>query len=179
MKNDIDFESSRPVNERRQEQHEKHGPRANKVPLPGALGEAFAGGQAGFGDVSFRPVVLGDFMVLRRLGNPMYEWLHHMDEEHLSKLQFDFEQLMEVVYLFRIPAEEADKLARSGKEKFREAAMDQDLVNIPLGNMNEIAAAIMTNFARSVSTTVGHRAPSTEGFQKPQPEGSQTGSVGG
>lgn len=170
-----------PVNLRAVQKQEAARGAANSMPFPGALADAFAGEEIRVGDIVLRPVVLGDYITLRRIGNPMHEWLKSMGAN--ANMTLDIESLMEIVLLFRTPAREADALSKRGKEAFREAAMEQDLSGMPFGAINELMVAIFKNFERSISTNIAHRPQSSGGgdadFTKGQPGDAMTASAGG
>jgi hypothetical protein len=177
--------------------------RAHATVLPGALREAFAGEPSVAEGHKLQPVTLGLAANLERIGSPLLEVVRIMREvysaaegsggespregkneivnERVSGLEFKPEQIAETVFVFTRSQKRIRKLLDAGRDKFREAAMEELGDRLHPLQMAALQRACAQHYVMSFATIIGYGVPPPEGetvFPAPSPSGA-TGSVGG
>ena len=180
--------------------------RAHSAVLPGALREAFAGEDTvvslNDSECKLQPVTLGLAANLERIKSPLLEVIRIMREtfsrdgneeipaeerlkrvkEKVGVLKFEEEQIAETVFVFTRPQKRVRKLLEAGRDKFREAAMDELGDKLHPALMAALQRACSQHYVASFATIIGYGAPPPEKgeavFPPPSPSGA-TGSVGG
>jgi hypothetical protein len=179
--------------------------RAHSAVLPGALRTAFAGETARANGFALEPVTLGLTANLERIKSPLLDVVRIMREafsekpvndhqkgeseeraslirEKVSELKFDEEQIAETAFVFTRPQKRVRKLLEAGRDKFREAAMEELGDKLHPTQMAVLQRACAQHYVASFATIIGYAAPPAENgeavFPPPSP-GETTGSVGG
>jgi hypothetical protein len=183
--------------------------RAQSATLPGALREAFGGTVAGEVLAAghrfvLQPVSLSMAAALERIDSPLLKVVRIMrevlsgdtttdakpqsQEERLatvhakvSALTFESEQVAETIFIFVTPARQVRELLESGRERFREAAMES-IGELHPAIVGQLERACAQHYVKSFATVIGYGAPPYPGggvsFRAPSPR-EVTDSVGG
>lgn len=162
--------------------------RGHAVVLPGALREAFAGEPTRVGDHQLQPVTLGLTANLERIKSPLLDVVrvmrevladgHHSKgdgvtttmEEKMEKakdriakeIQFQEEQIAETVFVFTRPQKRVRKLLEAGRDKFREAAMEELGDRLHPAQMAALQRACSQHYVASFATIIGYGTPPSE-----------------
>ena len=181
--------------------------RAHAAVLPGALREAFGGEPArvladGHQGHELQPVTLGLTANLERIKSPLLDVVRIMREvfsrseaesssldkmtevrERIgNEIQFHEEQVAETCFVFVCPQKRVRKLLDAGRDKFREAAMEELGDKLHPAQMAALQRACAQHYVASFATIIGYGSPPPEGdsvvFRQPSP-GAVTGSAGG
>jgi hypothetical protein len=184
--------------------------RAHAAVLPGALREAFGAEPARANGFALEPITLGLAANLERIKSPLLDVVRIMREvfsesalsspeasttrpgegdermelvrRKVSELKFGEEQIAETVFVFTRPQKRVRKLLDAGRDKFRDAAMDELGDKLHPTQMAALQRACAQHYVASFATIVGYGPPSSEDgeavFPPPSPGGA-TGSVGG
>lgn len=207
MSNEIKNATAEPYagfneDQRKREELKTRIERAQAAILPGALREAFAGEPAQAGGYQLQPVTLGLTASLERIKSPLLEVIRIMREtfsrdsgaeistderlarikEKVGTLKFEEEQIAETIFIFMRPPGRVRKLLDSGRDKFRETAMEELGDKLHPTQMAALQRACAQHYVQSFATIIGYGTPPSEGdglvFPPPSP-GAVTGSVGG
>lgn len=154
-------------------------------PLPGPLMEAFSPDPISFHGSELRPMVAYDLTILKKLNSPLFRHLLEMEkpEEERVKVEFEDDDVWELVFLFTRPVAEANILLRKGRDVFYKSAMEAFGYKAELGSLPIAEIAVTNHFARALATAVGYRPSASPGqdgkvFMMP-PACPATGSAGG
>lgn len=167
---------------------------ANAEPLPGPLHAAFTGPRQVLG-FTLRPVVAGDFILLKQLNSPLYRQTFALAEHHrkisaqeipagtpLPATEYQDEECVEMVYQFVVPIAQARADLKRGRDYFRERACATVTDHAPVDALPTLLAATIENFTAAFATAIQYTAPQTEGeetvFTTPAAAGA-TASAGG
>lgn len=154
---------------------QQHTRRANAEPLPGPLSQAFTLEEMQVFGFTLRPVVAGDFILLKKLNSPLYRHVFALDE-HARKIKageipenapppksdYDEEECVEMIFQFTRPISEVRAALRSGREAFRETAHAAILDRVPAARLDvfpRLVATVVENFTAAFSTAVQYGAP--------------------
>ncbi len=90
--------------------------RANREPLPGALAGAFDPMQSiKVGDYTIRPIVAGDYTLIKKLNSPVYRQILELQKENGGEeVQVDDVEQWELIYILTNPPEHSLKLLYNG-----------------------------------------------------------------
>jgi hypothetical protein len=177
--------------------------RAHAAVLPGALREAFGGEPARANGHELQPVTLGLTANLERIKSPLLDVVRIMREvfsrneaesssspdkmaevrERIGKeIQFQEEQVAETCFVFVCPQKRVRKLLDAGRDKFRDAAMEELGDKLHPAQMAALQRACAQHYVASFATIISYGSPPPEGdavvFRQPSP-GEVTGSAGG
>jgi hypothetical protein len=177
--------------------------RGHAAVLPGALREAFAGEPIVAGSHRLQAVTLGLTANLERIKSPLLDVVRIMREvlsapenkempiegkmtlakSRIEKeTQLQEEQIAETVFVFTRPQKRIRKLLDAGRDKFREAAMEELGDKLHPAQMAALQRACSQHYVASFATIIGYGTPSPEEgaavFPPPSPS-EATGSVGG
>lgn len=170
--------------------------RANAEPLPGPLAGAFAAEPLQVLGITLRPVVAGDFILLKKLDSPLYRRTFELAEHQrrikageipadapLPATNFDEEECVEMIWQFTVPLPVARAALRKGREHFRETALQAITDQSPVDALPQLVEAVVANFTAAFSTAVEYEgAAAAEGeetvFTTPAAAGA-TASAGG
>lgn len=133
-------------------------------PLPGPMLDAVANPEMDVmtskGKVTFRPVVVYDFTIFKKINSPHYRtMLERETGVTVDELNIEDEELYEMVYQFTHSCKEIRALLRKGREIFRETAIEAigdkyDMADLTI-LLNGVAAQIQKGF----STMMAHGPP--------------------
>lgn len=102
--------------------------------------------------------------------------------KRISALKFEEEQIAETVFVFTRPQKRVRKLLDSGRDKFREAVMEELGDKLHPAQMAVLQRACAQHYVASFATIIGYGTPPAEEgavvFPPPSP-GTVTGSAGG
>jgi hypothetical protein len=149
--------------------------RANAEPLPGPLADAFGLGRT-VGGLRLRPVVAGDFPILRAVNSPFYRRTFSL-AEHLRQIKADeipsttpppvtpFDELEAagMIYQFLAPIREVRESARAGREAFHQRAVAAVNRLVLPDQLTAVHAAVTANFSAAYDTAVEYEQISEEG----------------
>ena len=103
-------------------------------------------------------------------------------ERITKEIQFQEEQIAETVFVFTRPQKRIRKLLDAGRDKFREAAMEELGDRLHPAQMAVLQRACSQHYVASFATIIGYATPPPEEdavvFPPPSPS-EATGSVGG
>ena len=157
---------------------------AARATLPGPLAAVYAGPPVVACGLTFRPVELGDALVLEQIGSPMGQILNALGQAGAAHDRFTLDQVRDLVFLFTHDAEELAQLADRGTAEWRQAVRQWTRAKrLPLSALPLLLDAIRRNLERGFSTAVGYGpAADADGaagnFTVPPPRPT-TGSAGG
>jgi hypothetical protein len=110
------------------------------------------------------------------------DWRTELVRQKVSELKFEEEQIAETVFVFTRPQKRVRKLLDTGRDTFREAAMDELGDKLHPTQMAALQRACAQHYIASFATIIGFGPPPAENgeavFPPPSPGGA-TGSVGG
>lgn len=157
--------------------------RGHAAVLPGALREAFVGEPTRVGSHQLEPVTLGLTANLERIKSPLLEVVRVMREvfakedcvtatmedkmenakQRIAKeIQFQEEQIAETVFVFTRPQKRIRKLLDAGRDKFREAAMEELGDKLHPAQMAALQRACSQHYVASFATIIGYGTPPPE-----------------
>lgn len=174
-----------------------HVRRANAEAFPGPLAQAFAEDPPNLHGFKLRPVVAADFILLRKLGSPLYKQTQALTEHAgkiksgllpegtpMPKTDFEDEEAFEMIYQFTIPIHQARSELNKGRDYFRECALRAVADKLNPMHVPDLVTGIVNNFLATFATVIEHAPPAKEGgteivnFPAP-PAAKATASAGG
>jgi len=161
--------------------------RANSNPLPGPAGDAFGkNGPIKVGD-SFliREVVASDWKVMAAIDSPIIRLLMEIRQNpEKPNMAITAEEEAEIAFQFTRTPKECREVIKSGKEAFREKALEEIADKVDAVTISLMVAAVIEQVKRSFNTGISYREKmEKEGevrFFLDSPETNpETGSAGG
>lgn len=145
--------------------------RAAADPLPGALKEAFIGGDINVAkDVTVRRVVASDWKKLKWLDSPILKQMLELQKpvEAREEVPYTDTEAFEICFQFTRPPKDTHAFLLGPRENFREAAIDTigDKYDLPL--CYKIVDAVSEQFAKSFLTALQFM-PDEENAEKKSP----------
>jgi hypothetical protein len=134
--------------------------RAAADPTPGPLAQVFQNGDIQVGDFMVRKLYPVDLAIFKILDSPIHKMM--LEAQKPTEIQDAVETTNEdewcLVLQFTMPAIEAYKLAKRGKQAFEDEAVQRVGVDMPLVKPAQIIAAIIEQIGRAFKTRVNYEA---------------------
>lgn len=136
-------------------------------PLPGPMLDAVANTElevmTSKGKVTFRPVVVYDFTIFKKLNSPHYRtMLERENNAELSAMNIDDEELYEMIYQFTHSCKEIRQVLKQGREQFRELATEEIGDKYDISDLNILLQGVATQIQKGFSTMMAHGAKEEE-----------------
>lgn len=125
--------------------------RANGDPLPGPLEAALDPESIVVGEIKVRPVVPGDWIILKKLDSPLYRL---QIEEKKDDVTISEEESVEIIYQFTRPPKEVRQVLTQGRQYFRETALDTISDKFSISQMLEVSRAVNEQLRRYYETII-------------------------
>jgi len=133
--------------------------RANQVPLPGPLRDAFASATKTIHGIALRPIIHSDHIHLQEIGSPILELLLHprdpsapSDSSTPSTPRFSEKDVAEFIYVLTAPPRAVRALIAQGRQALREAALEAITDRLTSSQISELARAVLDHYLASFST---------------------------
>jgi hypothetical protein len=136
--------------------------RANQVPLPGPLSDAFASATKTIHGITLRPIVHSDHIHLQEIGSPILELLLHPRDPSdpsasstpstPSAPRFSEKDVAEFIYVLTAPPRAVRALLAQGRQALREAALEATTDRLTSSQISELARAVLDHYLASFST---------------------------
>jgi hypothetical protein len=130
--------------------------RANQVPLPGPLRDAFASATKTIHGIALRPIVHSDHIHLQEIGSPILEFLLNPRDPSNPSTQstpsFSEKDVAEFIYVLTAPPRTVRALIAQGRRALREAALEATTDRLTSSQISELARAVLDHYLASFST---------------------------
>lgn len=144
--------------------------RAQGDPLPGPLSDAFSSEPIRVGELEVRPIVAGDWIILKKLDSPLYRMVLERDDK--SPAEFTDEEGIEMCFQFTRSVREVRKALARGRDEFREAALQSISDKYDSPTISKLVMAVGEQLKRAYETAIKYVSPDDGGgerrnFQEP------------
>lgn len=131
---------------------------ANAAPLPAPLAASPLPEPIRVGELTIRPFVPYDVVILRKLNSPLYRQMVELSkpDEQRTVTDFDDDEEFEIIYQFITPIEEVRAELARGREHFRERARAAVAYNPGINVLDYAAliAGVSQNLIRGVASSI-------------------------
>ena len=132
-------------------------------PLPGPMLDAVVNQElevvTSKGKVVFRPVVVYDFTIFKKINSPHYRTMLEKDNaEELKTMNIEDEELYEMIYQFTHTCKEIRNELKKGREHFREIATEEIGDKYDINDLNILLQGVATQIQKGFSTMMAHGA---------------------
>lgn len=160
---------------------------ANAMPLPGELVNGFPADSRVVEAITIRPVVASDLAVMQKLNSSLYLQMmeSQKDEKQRQPVEISFQDMIDAVWLFSVPAVRGYKQVSLGVESFREQSVNEIGSRLKPEQIAELFAAVASQteviFATAISfgTDGEQQKKVREVFFRVSPVSNTTDSAGG
>jgi len=143
-------------------------------PLPGPFEDAMGDGDVEVvtskGKIVVRPVVAYDFTIFKKINSPIFQQMVDVgvSTSGSAELDFDEEDMYELIFQFTRPCKEVRKELKKGREEYREAALAKIADVYGTSDIELIVKVITEQIQKGFSTMVEHEIVSSDDDKKKQ-----------
>jgi len=132
-------------------------------PLPGPMMDAIVNQElevmTSKGKVVFRPVVIYDFTIFKKLNSPHYRTMLEANSgEKIENMAIEDEELYEMIYQFTHTCKEIRAALRKGRDYFRELANEEIGDKYNVDDLGNLLKGVAEQIKKGFSTMMAHAA---------------------